>query len=923
MNSRRFWLKILNVYSEESWIVKRLYMLQFFQGAGIAFFFTSAFAQFLDRFPITKLPWVMIWSAFLLWITGFFYAKLEHTLSFKHFNIGTLFFTTISMLVCWVINHNTAGDWFVYIMMAWFYVLYMLDNLGFWGIAALLFDVRQSKRLFAVISAGDIPAKFVGYTLALLIVPYTGTQNLMLIGAGFTLASLPVLMAIIKSGKHEAHQSKNSHHHHEKRHKSRKIGKLVSNIVTNTYIRRIALISLITSCCVILFNYGLYGEVAKAYHEDIELATFIAIFYASIRILAFITKMIFTSRLTLRLGVKSALFITPVGMVLLIALIIMVGSLSNDHKLIFYLFGISSIVVEVLRTSFNTPVLLTLMQPLPIAERLRAHNIVKGVMDPFASFVSGIVLLLFYYLGKKADIIFLCYGLLALGALWVIGVVLVNRRYVSILIKTISSRYFIRDEFVLNDEVVMAQIKKRMMTGSELEVISILNMLNSKKIDKVAEELVLELLHHPSDRIKVEAIHVIASRNFTNADESLVKLFSNGVHDTVKTEAIKTFCKIGTNESAITAYLHDDNDSIRYAALTGMLTSRQQDIQRHAESALSQLLNSDTDSEKMKGISILNEVKNFYSHPSHGILIEDPNDEIAQSAIKAIGKAADITTLRVLLNQIGTHEKYVIEALQEAGEKSVILIEEQLEGGFVNPRLQHKLIIVLGRIGGEYSTRVLLRLLRKGKQTEAIIRALHRCRYSTTDETHNDFELLTRAYISYGVELLHMQQALSKNSQNYEVLHNSLYYEIQNIREILLYLFGCMYDRQKMNQVKYGLSARGVESSANAMEIIELTVRKDIARLFNTLFEGTSVEQRCESLRALLADAEFNQANQVLTRILSEKPIDYYSWTKACSLYFSKKYDQFVDVSLFEKFVASDNLLLKETALFADSKILT
>ena len=214
MKSRRFWLKVLNVYSEEWWIVKRLYMLQFLQGAGIAFFFTSAFAQFLDRFDITKLPWVMIWSAGLLWITGFFYAKLEHVLSFRQFNIGTLFFTTVTMLVCWIINHNTAGDWFVYIMMAWFYVLYMLDNLGFWGIAALLFDVRQSKRLFAVISAGDIPAKFVGYTLALIIVPYTGTQNLMLIGAGFTLASFPILLAIIKSGKHEAHQSKNSHHHH-------------------------------------------------------------------------------------------------------------------------------------------------------------------------------------------------------------------------------------------------------------------------------------------------------------------------------------------------------------------------------------------------------------------------------------------------------------------------------------------------------------------------------------------------------------------------------------------------------------------------------------------------------------------------------------------------------------------------------------
>ena len=81
-----FWLKVLNVYPNEWHIVKRLYLFQFFQGAGIAFFFTSAFAQFLEKFPITELPWVMIYSAVLLWAAGLLYTKLEHILSFENFN---------------------------------------------------------------------------------------------------------------------------------------------------------------------------------------------------------------------------------------------------------------------------------------------------------------------------------------------------------------------------------------------------------------------------------------------------------------------------------------------------------------------------------------------------------------------------------------------------------------------------------------------------------------------------------------------------------------------------------------------------------------------------------------------------------------------------------------------------------------------
>lgn len=915
-------MRLLNVYPDEWSTVKSLYMLQFFQGAGIAFFFTSAFAQFLEEFPITELPWVMLCSAGFLWIAGYLYAKLEHAFSFKTFNIGTMLVTTLSMLIFWFADHEVTGKWFFYLMMSWFYVLYLIDNLGFWGIAATLFDVRQSKRLFAVISAGDIPAKFFGYTLALIIVPYTGTRHLVLIGAACMMASLPSFFAILRAKKQlkEQHQD---HSHSHQQHKPKKIGKVISNIVTNTYIRRIALISLISSCCVILFNYGLYGEVAKAYHADVELATFIAFFYASIRIVAFITKMFLTSRLTVSMGVKSALFITPIGMMILIGAIIAVSTLSSDRRLIFYMFGVTSILVEVLRTSFNTPVLLTLMQPLPIHERLRAHNIVKGIMDPFAFFITGVVLLTVNYLGKKADLIHLCYSLLVLAGLWIIGVILVNRRYVAILIKTISSRYFSRDEFELNDENVMSQIKQRITKGSETEVISILNMLNSKRIDKVAEELILELLHHPSDRIKIESIHVVATRNFTNAQTALEQLFSRDIHESVRTEAIKAYCKIGSGEIQVLTYLNHEDDSIRYAAISGMIANSSGLIRKQAESALTDLLFNSSIQEKKKGIAILQEVSNIYNHSHHSQLIEDENFEVSELAIKATGSAADDKTIRALFSRMTSHEKSVLSALYNVGPNAVSLISDQIANGFLSLRLEDKLVTLLGKIGGTHAIELLIKLLREQKHTTSVIRALHRCKYSADDNTRKELESIARVYLVHGVELLNMQQTLSKEQTNYEVLNNSLHYEIQNIREILLSLFGCLYDRDKMNQVKYGLSAKSADSTANAMEIIEVTVKKDIGRSFNTLFETTPIEQRCQSLRALFTEAEYRQAEQVLKRILSEKPIDYYTWTKACSLYISKKHDYAIDAAIFDKFAASDNKLLKETALFADSKLLT
>jgi AAA family ATP:ADP antiporter len=919
----KFWLKALNVYPSEWLVVKRLYLLQFFQGAGIAFFFTAAFAQFLERFPITQLPWAMVISSVLLWAVGFLYARLEHALSFKKFHASALFFSTASMLLFWLLEFNENGDTFYYILIAWFSVLYLVDNLGFWGIATHLFDVRQSKRLFGVISAGDIPAKFFGYTLALILVPHTGTQSLILIGAACMLLSLPFLFAISKSMKHVSHSHAHDHGHNPGSARPKKIAKLVSNFVTNGYIRRIAIISLITSCCLILFNYGFYGEVAKAFKQDVQLASFIAFFYASVRILAFITKMIFTSRVTAALGVKTALFITPVAMILLTGSIIIISNFSVDTRLIFYVFGVASILTEVLRTAFNTPVLLTLMQPLPLHERLRAHNIVKGIMDPFAFLCSGTLLLILFSLHEKVDLVFLCYALLALGLLWIVGVVLVNRRYVNILVDTISSRFFSRDEFDLNDEAVMNQIRNKMTTGSELEVISILNMLNSKRIDNIAEELIFELLKHPSDRVKIETIHMVGSRRFTKARQSLEELLALDNTPEVKAEAIKAYCRIGDKDWNIWQYLNHHESSIREAGIVGMLGNTDDQIRSSAENSLTELLDSHSEENKRKAINILQEVKDFYSHPGIERLIDDESNEIPGLAIRSIGRASEAEVLRKLFRHIDKHEKAVLEAFYNAGHKSIFLIHEQLQSGKLDPELQEKLINVLGKTGGEKATEALVDLLKSNRNTSAIVRALHRCKYSADSESHKELESIARRYIVYAVELLYMQKALQKGSEEYHVITSSLNYEIQNIQEILLALFGCMYDRQKMNQVRYGLSGKGGESSANAMEIIEVTVKKDIGRLFNTLFEPATIDQRCEALQNLYTKGGFGEVDEVLNRILSEKPIDYYSWTKACSMYISKKHFRAVDHRLFHKFTESRNILLRETALFADSKIVT
>ncbi|OOY40328.1 hypothetical protein BOV90_04435 [Solemya velum gill symbiont] len=80
-------------------------------------------------------------------------------------------------------------------------MIYLLANLEFWGLSATLFDVRQSKRLFGLISAGDVPAKLLGYLSASLFAPVIGIQNMLLIGTISFLLSVLVMNRVMSQQK--------------------------------------------------------------------------------------------------------------------------------------------------------------------------------------------------------------------------------------------------------------------------------------------------------------------------------------------------------------------------------------------------------------------------------------------------------------------------------------------------------------------------------------------------------------------------------------------------------------------------------------------------------------------------------------------------------------------------------------------------
>lgn len=909
-------LKLLNIHPVEWPLVRRLFLLQFFQGAGIALFFTSALSQFLDRYPISELAYVFMISAGLLWITGYVCNKLEHQLSVHKLSLVMTFIMATSMFLFWIFEFSFASSWFYYIMLAWFNVLYLINNLEFWGLAAQLYDVRQSKRLFGVISSGDIPAKFLGYTIALLLVPYIGTQNLLLAGFVGMLLSLLFIQGIFKTGEFE---NIGRPSHKIKQHHTAGLSALLRNFSGNKLIMTTAVLSMLAFTGFVLIEYAFYAEIKESdsYKSDLSFAAFTAAFMGASRLVAWILKLGFTGRIVAGIGNRNALLITPVALLLFNVIVLLIVTFNPGSKLILYVFGSAAILVDALRASINSPVLLTILQPLSAPERLRAHNIVKGIMDPFAYLGVGLLLFTLYKLNIY-QLELLCYVLIGVSLVWAGYVFLIQKHYLKVLIQTISSRYFIKEEFNIYEKGTLEKIAEKINNGTELEVLYLLKILEQKK-DSANEQLIAAALKHSSPNVCLAALESIQQKQMHATVSDVEALINNNTNSIIRAKAMSVHAALAFNYNLVSGYLSSNDPLLQQAAIISIIKHSKSKEETSLAIELFLQLSGSTDREKrLNAIAIISEITDplFEKHLLQ--LLDDKDVTVQKAAIQVIGKGLYLDALDQLTQRFSIHEKEITEAFITAGNKSLPGISQLLLNKQTNKKQQQSLIMACGRIAGQRSQELLLNLLSAlPAEHSTIIKALNRSNFHTDEKSIPTVDRVTHDYLVRAVEVLFMLNRLHTSHEAKGVLFNSLHYELLELRETLLNLFSFYSEKEQVDKIRKALQLNKKEAAANALELIEVTIKKEYASTFNTIFEESDIAYRCSLLKKVMPASVFTSLLTVVTRVLEEEKDNFNHWTKACSLHASKKDHMKIEKGLIQKYLQSENILLRETAAYA------
>jgi len=389
-------LKLLKVEPSEWPTFAQMLGHSFFNSLGIAFSFTAINVLLINLHGIELLPWIYLFGGIMVLLFGRLYAYLESRVHSVQLFAGVLLFC-----ISWTLLARGLTMWgdtlfLLALLYALYLALYQLINLEFWGAAALIYDVRQSKRLFGLLSTGESVAKMGGYLVTPFIVSLASLSDLLFFAAASFGISFFFLFQLSRINKKALDVE---HHHGSHSHKLRSGNGLVRGLkklipgIKDKYLRITGYFAMFSALVYYLVHYSFLNRVEVHFSNIEELAFFFGLFFGIGKGINLLIKVLLYSRIfnNMKIGIIILLFPLTIGTLAFAGL---VGQFLVPDPLIFFLwvFGLIMLMDEVFRTSIYLPSFFVLFQPLKKHQRLEGHTIAKGYMEPIGMAIAGLIM---------------------------------------------------------------------------------------------------------------------------------------------------------------------------------------------------------------------------------------------------------------------------------------------------------------------------------------------------------------------------------------------------------------------------------------------------------------------------------------------------------------------------------------------------
>jgi AAA family ATP:ADP antiporter len=902
-----------NIQPGEGRLVTLLTLQYFFLGAAFVFTQTTAFALFLTEFGAQYLPLVYIAIAVGASLAAYIYLKLGEHLALSKLLKANLASLTVISLGLRLGLLLPQAHWVIFILPVWFQILANFEILAIWTMAGRLLDVRQGKRLFGLIGAGNWLAIAAGGFIVSPIVAALGTQNLLVLAAISLAAGIVVqLITLREYGKPLEALSAPDPATVEK---PRDTG-----ILRSRYVILFIMLVIVWWVGLYFVDNIFYDRAVLQFPDPNQLASTLGNLFAAIGVLGLIITTFFTGPVLNRFGLKTGLLVLPVILVASIGGLAIGGVLGLTATALFAFAALAKITDISFGFTLDLSAHNLLFQPLPASQRANVQTLADGIVQPLAIGLAGLLLLLFNtILGFRA--IQLSFVFLVIAAIWIIIVIALQHEYPAALRRALEKRRLGASLNAFVDQAYGNVLRQSLASPHPAVVIYSLNLLQQS--DPTALTYILpNLLKHSSPEVRQTALEHIEQFGLTRELPAVRQHLTEETNSQVRNAAIYALAALGgagTIEDVL-PYLDNSDEENRRAAIIGLLRSAGIEGTLYAGQILLRMTTSSVATERELAAQVLGEVGiHQYYQPLVELLCDD-DVTVRRAALRAAGQIRHPRLWPLVLEAlcIPQTRSVAMAALVSGSEGALPEIRSAFTRDDADATMRMYLAQICGRIAGETTIELLkVHINEHNPDTRSeVLKALSRCGYHALDGEAGNIQNQITAEVKQASWLLACSLDVSKDGEA-SILQAALAGELRRLRERIFLLLSFIFDSNTILQVSDSLSHGTSEQQAYALEILEIVLPDELKRTTLVLASDLTLESQYERLNALFPQKRLNFAER-LVDLSGEWQEGVTAWTQACARYVQHSVSFTTDgdrdmFSTIEKVIA-----LKTTGVFAE-----
>ncbi|HLO50759.1 MAG TPA: HEAT repeat domain-containing protein [Kamptonema sp.] len=516
-------MRSLNLRPEEVERTFLMFAVYTVTSIGLIWLELSTVSLFLDEYGADKLPWIYIATAATGSGLGFLYSWLQKILPLRRVIVAILVLMAAPLFLFRFgigvedvrIAGLSIGFLTVFLMWLWVESCYVLDDLNTSITCNQLFNIREIKRTYPLVSSGYLVAGVVsGFSLPLLL-KFVGLKNITLVSGLMVICGALTLFYLAESYQQAFPDSARwvDDEDEQQEFAARRVQGPLQG-----YIIPLVGFFFLAEVLYVLVDFQFFSQLEWKYPEEgSEIASFLGLYEGIQGLFQVGTQWFASSRLVERVGVFATAMVLPAGIVVLGLFCIVCGATN-----LFSVF-LGLVFLRFLDELFHYTLLETtgpvLFQPIPDNIRSDIQTLVNGVAEPVSTGLSGAGILALLWLTKQflsqedearfhdAQSLIFMGAIVLLGLIWLGVVWLIRSQYVGLLVKSAErGRLGVSDvDMPALKRAIVENLKKESPEAEKRSCIELLSQIDPKNVGEVLAPL-LEVLPSSLQRQSLETM---------------------------------------------------------------------------------------------------------------------------------------------------------------------------------------------------------------------------------------------------------------------------------------------------------------------------------------------------------------------------------------------------------------------------------